>query len=1224
MLIPRVVPPQNLRTNDPMGDIPLWLSQIGQGIGDYWTGLTKKFNPTPEQLAEMRRQQEAEIVDKERQQRIFLQNLQSIPSRLGEVGQTVSKWPSDIAQWAQESAKFSQEVPLWQRIASGGVPIPEALKLMGDVGEPFMKTLESAWSASPAFGKDIRPISGPSEMGLEEYKEKINPRVEGWLGDLGITKLGLAGTLGDPTNLLFGAGGVSKITKVNILDDVVKALSKGIKPEVLLKTLMESPITKVKMGYNPLLSEAENLIKTAEAKISQLGKVTPTVAKGTTVYRSSKTPFNKNLMGEEGVFVTTEKSMAESWQTAQKGYGVPEKLVISDDAKILKFEDIPKRFFTKDIITLTDAEKVAQYAKAQGYDGWENIGSSGAKEIQIWNKSKISIPTPTPPVTKGAGVLPSEAERAFKGAGGTVPPNIPPSVPPNVVQQVGNIPPSDTNFLEYLKNIVKPSRKTFEVGESAQRGRQAAAYKAAFEAAGGGEKGHLAGRAAQKGALKPSVEPFNAPQGWWDNHVNTMDQFQLVDGLGKPRPIGFDNATMKGAFLRLKQGVLPQPMELDYLEQYFGKGSMDTLKELIKPSWTEYPITWFYNSILSGPKTQIVNFGSNTLRGILSPFESGAAALVEAPLAFLQGRPRERFFGEAAQELFGLIRGLPEGSRSFVNTFISGKSLGKWELKGQVMTGKKWIPITWPTHLLEAADAFGFAIHSATSIRTQAFRIASAEKLKGQAFLSRLNGLVNNPTADMMAIAEKVADYRLFRQKPGTIIGKLIEIRNQAWPIRFLVPFLRTPANLVKYGLELSPLGILNPKLWKNLASKSPEAAEQIGRWVIGSGVAISFGLYAADGNITGAAPVDPTKRDAFYRAGKQPYSLKIGDTWVSYQRLEPFNQLLSQVAAVVDSIQEGKTTKDAFEIAQGIISTIGNNLISQTYMENIANVMNFIEDPFGEGKRLLQRTASGFVPESALLRTIAQALDPTIRQAQNIPEQIMAGIPGLTEQIRAKTNVFGETQKRETPSYSPINITSEKNDPVNIELDRLGLNVGLVGGTITFTNASGKSEKLVLTGDELYNYRNLSGQAIKRALDKAVASAAYRRLQTDERRESYLNNVISDARQDAREMQLNNSGIPTPDRQERLQRLAAEEILQPYFEIEDEMWRGQEQLLEISKEINKLKNSSNPRDNLKGAQMEVKNPRILFIREQIVMKQQMMLSNPKMYKAMKIYRGRE
>ncbi len=59
MLIPRVVPPQNLRTNDPMGDIPLWLSQIGQGIGDYWTGLTKKFNPTPEQLAEMRRQQEA-------------------------------------------------------------------------------------------------------------------------------------------------------------------------------------------------------------------------------------------------------------------------------------------------------------------------------------------------------------------------------------------------------------------------------------------------------------------------------------------------------------------------------------------------------------------------------------------------------------------------------------------------------------------------------------------------------------------------------------------------------------------------------------------------------------------------------------------------------------------------------------------------------------------------------------------------------------------------------------------------------------------------------------------------------------------------------------------------------------------------------------------------------------------------------------------------------------
>jgi len=55
---------------------------------------------------------------------------------------------------------------------------------------------------------------------------------------------------------------------------------------------------------------------------------------------------------------------------------------------------------------------------------------------------------------------------------------------------------------------------------------------------------------------------------------------------------------------------------------------------------------------------------------------------------------------------------------------------------------------------------------------------------------------------------------------------------------------------------------------------------------------------------ITGQAPTSPTERDQFYREGKQPFSIKIGDKWVSYQQLEPYNQLFNLMANVITAIE--------------------------------------------------------------------------------------------------------------------------------------------------------------------------------------------------------------------------------------------------------------------------------------------------------------------------------
>jgi len=721
-----------------------------------------------------------------------------------------------------------------------------------------------------------------------------------------------------------------------------------------------------------------------------------------------------------------------------------------------------------------------------------------------------------PPVEAQRGVT---AEKVSEGVGGMKPP---PKPPPTTVAPTPPVPPTG-NAVQKVQGILPTIKKlTSEYAEKLHkvRSQRLGAAKGAGEVAGGGEKGLYAELGQLKGKVeKPTFTPTydKYTQGERDELFNLIDKFEFKDGLGEVLPHqGYTRIEVKRAFRDILDGVKPTPQNFKYLEQVFGKEAMKPLLKFMSPKWGEYVTELFYNSILSNPKTHIVNFVSNTLTAVMSPFEKGVSALVEVPLALIQRRPRQRFFGEVAQEIFGVLRGIPEGVRAAFKTLKSGQTveqLSKWEQRTEAFKGKAAIVIKLPTRFLEAADAFGRGINRMMALRAQAYRVASKEGLKGEKFLARLNELMMNPTEEMLEEASRIAEYRLFRQEPGAVVSKLMKLRDaEVWgiqPLRFIIPFLRTPANLVKFGLERSPLAVFNVPMWKNVAQKSPEAAEQIARWVMGSSIAATIGIYAADGKITGAAPKNTLERDAFYRAGKQPYSVKIGDVWIAYQRLEPFNQVLAQVAAIVGAINDKKSKDDIFNQAQQVVSTIGNNLISQTYMSGIANLIGAFEDPVGEGEYLLQQLSTGFIPYSGLMRGLSQAVEPTYRKPSNIPETIMTAIPGMAGKVKPRTNIFGEVSKRTTPWYSPFNISPERQTDLDKELERLGITIGYPSSIIGTTK---------LDEQQIYEYRNFVGQALMRELSTAIESSTYKRLGSDVAKSDYIDRVIRDTRADARE----------------------------------------------------------------------------------------------------------
>jgi hypothetical protein len=302
-------------------------------------------------------------------------------------------------------------------------------------------------------------------------------------------------------------------------------------------------------------------------------------------------------------------------------------------------------------------------------------------------------------------------------------------------------------------------------------------------------------------------------------------------------------------------------------------------------------------------------------------------------------------------------------------------------------------------------------------------------------------------------------------------------------------------------------MGWLNPKLWRNLRSGSAEASDQVAKAAIGSVVGATLGMYAGDGKITGAAPTNPGERDRFYREGKQPYAIKIGDTWYPYQRLEPLNQTLSQVASVVQAINSKDKTAD--QMAMQAVTDIGKNLFSQTYAQGINDVLQALSEPERYGTQWIERFAGSMaVPASAAMRTAAQVVDPVQRQPKGIAETIAANVPGLSQTVPPRLSAFGETLQREGTALNPYNPTTEKDTPLNHELNRLQYNVGFTGDS-----ASG----VPLNREQQARYQQKAGQLLKAVYERVIQSSAYQQL-SDNKRVEMLDKLQAGVKSDVRD----------------------------------------------------------------------------------------------------------
>jgi hypothetical protein len=431
-----------------------------------------------------------------------------------------------------------------------------------------------------------------------------------------------------------------------------------------------------------------------------------------------------------------------------------------------------------------------------------------------------------------------------------------------------------------------------------------------------------------------------------------------------------------------------------------------------------------YTNMLSSPNTHINNTFSNFIQtAVLAPVEKTIRGTLSFAESRLTGKEQEYFAGQGVDFAKGYWKSLPDAWTNLKNTLSTDSTLTKPDVNLIPTSNSKFRKLyTTPLRALEASDQF---------FRTLV-KGGEMESLKRQ-------GITGAKAAKM---AEREADYRTFRQafdpdgklgqnkvlqvwdKWNSAIGNLRNVPGG----KYLVPFLQTPTNILKQGLEYSPLGF----------STVPGASDpmgQLSKAVVGSTVFAGAYAMANSGLTTWDAPTNSTEKSEFYAAGLQPYSVKIGDKWVSYSKLGP----LAYPIAMASALKWSKENNGD----EGVLTTAGTAMAGtlgffadQSYVRGIGDIIDAFRGDEYKQARGLGNIPSQMVPYRAFMGWISRLVDPVYRDTAggSVPEQIgksiVSQIPYASKSLPARETPFGGESQRQFPginAVSPFSISQEK-----------------------------------------------------------------------------------------------------------------------------------------------------------------------------------------------------
>ena len=216
------------------------------------------------------------------------------------------------------------------------------------------------------------------------------------------------------------------------------------------------------------------------------------------------------------------------------------------------------------------------------------------------------------------------------------------------------------------------------------------------------------------------------------------------------------------------------------------------------------------------------------------------------------------------------------------------------------------------------------------------------------------------------------------------------------------------------------------------------KASEAVARVLLGTAISAALTKLALDGVITGRGPDDKRERNMLLQSGWQPYSIKIGKKYYSYKRIEPINKLLMLAGATAEA-WKSKDTMEADKLAGRIMFDLSRSVLDTSYLQGMNDLFDAMTEPQRYGGRYIRRMAASFVPAGSRWATTTY-FDDDMKDPQSFLDEAKAKIPGLSDDVFPRRDVFGEPIKQ--PQYLggvlPIAVSETNPDPIYKEIYKL------------------------------------------------------------------------------------------------------------------------------------------------------------------------------------------
>lgn len=549
----------------------------------------------------------------------------------------------------------------------------------------------------------------------------------------------------------------------------------------------------------------------------------------------------------------------------------------------------------------------------------------------------------------------------------------------------------------------------------------------------------------------------------------------------------------------------------------------------IPSTWKDKWNAWRYLAMLGNPRTHIRNIAGNVFFQPLRIVKDRTAAAIEAGVSLASGGRLQRTKSFAA------------------NPALYKAAWNDWDNVRNVLSGNKYDDIrseinsrrrifrAKPLELARTGNSWLLEFED-----TIFKRITYADALAGYL---QANGVTteqmrtNTVDASLMARARDYAGQEALRatyQDRNKVSDKVVQVANVLGPAgEAILPFKRTPANILVRGLEYSPAGLAKALTADLIQVKrgnmtGAEAIDHIASGLTGSAL-FALGAYLFSQGIVTSGGGDDENQDRLNElTGSQNYALNLpGGGNVTLDWLAPEALPFFMGVELMDSMGQSGNTTDSIMTALKSVSdpmlelsmlqSLNDVIDSVSFSENklgalaSSALISYFSQPFptilgqfersGEENRM-----STYTDKNLMLPTDVQyALG---RVSARIPRWDYQQIPYIDAWGREESNgplVLRAGNNFLNPAYtSSLNVT-----PVDEEIQRLYTQTG-DGGVVPdrpnrYITING--ERVDLSAEQYVQYATERGQMQYDMLNSLIDRSAYQRL-TDSEKAAVISDV--------------------------------------------------------------------------------------------------------------------